>query len=45
MFLKLSKRSVQIRSEIVYKIENNLKELYEEGFWVEIFKTSRLSYL
>ena len=31
--------------QIIHKIENKLKELYEERFWSEISKSSRLGYL
>ena len=31
--------------QIINKVENKLKELYEERFWSEIPKPSRLSYL
>ena len=31
--------------QIVHKVENKLKELYEERFWSEISKSSRLCYL
>ena len=31
--------------QIVHKVENKLKELYEEKFWSEISKSSRLCYL
>ena len=30
--------------QTVHKVENKLKELYEERFWSEISKSSRLSY-
>ena len=31
--------------QIIHKVENKLKELYEERFWREISKPSRLGYL
>ena len=31
--------------QIIHKVENKLKELYEERFWSEISKSSRLFYL